>query len=154
MQIEPADISDAEEILAIQKLAFRIEAALYNDYDIPPLKQTPEELKGQFKDHKFLKAVERDRIVGSVRAYEEDGTCYIGRLAVLPELHNKGIGSALMREIESCFSPMRFELFVGTKSNNNIHFYKERGYVIFKTVGYGHGDIEIHFMEKEGSGRK
>ncbi len=148
MKILKADVSDAGEILGLQKLAYLIEAERYDDYDIHPLKQTLEEIREQFKDHTFLKAVQGDRIIGSVRAGEKDGTCYIGRLAVHPEMQNKGIGTALMQEIEKCCVQARFELFVGSKSENNIHLYRKLGYNIYKTARYGCGNIEIFYMEK------
>ncbi|MBI5826907.1 MAG: GNAT family N-acetyltransferase [Deltaproteobacteria bacterium] len=148
MKILQATISDAEEILGLQKLAYRIEAERYNDYSITPLMQTLEAIKNQFEDHLFLKAVSENMIIGSVRAHEENGTCYITRLAVYPEMQNRGIGTALMEEIEKYYNPVRFELFVGTKSENNIHLYKKLGYRIFKTTKYGCGNIEIFYMEK------
>ncbi len=90
-QITKAIIDDAEEILKLQKLAYQIEAKRYNNFDIPALKQTLEELKNQFKNHIILKAVSNGKIIGTVRAYEKDGTCFIGRLAVLPDMQNQGI---------------------------------------------------------------
>lgn len=149
-QILRADIDDAPEILAIQKTAYRIEAERYNDYNITPLKQTLDELKDQFEDHIVLKAVHDGKIVGTVRACEKDGTCYIGRLAVHPEMQNRGIGAALMQEIEKCFHPKRYELFVGSKSENNIHLYHKMGYRIYRKTGYECGAIEIFYMEKNG----
>ncbi|HMK49838.1 MAG TPA: GNAT family N-acetyltransferase, partial [Thermodesulfovibrionales bacterium] len=95
MEILQATVADAEDILVIQKLAYQSEAELYGNYDIPPLKQTVEELRDQFKDHVILKAILDNRIIGTVRAYEENGTCYIGRLAVHPEFQNQGAGTAL-----------------------------------------------------------
>jgi ribosomal protein S18 acetylase RimI-like enzyme len=148
MKISQATIDDAEEILSLQKLAYRIEAERYNDDTISPLKQTLNEIKDQFKDHIFLKAVSHDKIIGTVRASEENGTCYVGRLAVYPEAQNRGIGTALMKEIEKYYTPKRFELFVGSKSENNIHLYKKLGYRIFKTAKYECGNIEIYYMEK------
>jgi ribosomal protein S18 acetylase RimI-like enzyme len=148
MKILQATVDDAEEILMIQKRAYQSEAELYCNYDIPPLKQTIEELSAQFKDHVILKAVLDNRIIGTVRAYEENGTCYIGRLAVCPEFQNQGAGTALMRAVEGCFSPQRFELFTGSKSEKNIHFYEKLGYTIFKRGSHGCGEIEIFFMEK------
>ena len=44
MIIEQASAEDAAEILALQKLAYRSEAELYDDYTIPPLTQTLEEM--------------------------------------------------------------------------------------------------------------
>ncbi len=109
---------------------------------------TQEEIKEQFKNHIFLKAVSGGKIIGTVRAHEEKRTCYVGKLAVHPEIQNKGVGTALMQEIEKCYKPKRFELFVGSKSDNNIHLYKKLGYHIFKKAKYGSGDIEIYYMEK------
>lgn len=149
MKILQATISDSEEILSLQKLAYRIEAERYNDYNIPPLMQTLEEIKKQFKDHLFLKAVSENMIIGTVRAHEENGTCYIGRLAVYPEMQNRGIGTMLMQEIEKYYyGTVRFELFSGSKSENNIYLYKKLGYRIFKTDKYECGNIEIFYMEK------
>ncbi len=148
MDITQAILSDADDILLLQKLAFRMEAERYNDYDIPPLRQTIGELKAQFSTHVILKATLDGEIVGTVRAYEKDGTCYIGRLAVMPELQNRGIGTALMIEIEKRFSPTRFELFVGAKSENNIHLYAKLGYTTFNKGGECCGSVETLFMEK------
>jgi ribosomal protein S18 acetylase RimI-like enzyme len=147
-QILKAEITDAEEILNIQKSAYRVEAQRYDNYDITPLKQTLEELQNQFTDHVILKAVSNGRTVGTVRANGKDGTCYIGRLAVLPDLHMQGIGTALMKEIEKYFAPKRYELFVGSKSDNNIRLYQKLGYTIYKKDCYECGGIEIFYMEK------
>ena len=132
MEILQATITDSEEILKLQKLAYQIEAERYNDYNIPPLKQTITEIKEQFKTHIFLKAVSEGRIVGTVRAHEENGTCYVGKLAVCPDKQNQGIGTALMEELEKYFTPKRFELFVGSESDNNIHLYQKLGYNIYE----------------------
>lgn len=148
MEILRADITDAEEILELQKLAYQSEAERYNDYNITPLKQTLPEIIEQFKTHIFLKAVSKDKIVGTVRAYEENNTCFIGRLAVDPVIQNQGIGTALMGEIGKLYNPKRYELFVGTKSDKNIYLYKKLGYNIYKKSNYGCGKIEIFYMEK------
>ncbi len=148
MKISKALIDDAREILQLQKLAYQIEAKRYNDYNISPLKQTLEEIMEQFKSYIFLKAVSDGEIIGTVRAHEDKDTCYVGKLAVRPDMQNRGIGTALMQEIEKCYKSKRFELFVGAKSDNNIHLYKKLGYRIFKTAKYECGDIEIYYMEK------
>lgn len=148
MEILQATIADAEEILTLQKLAYQSEAERYSNYNIPPLTQTPDEIKDQFRNHIFLKAVSEGRTIGTVRAYEENGTCYIGRLAVHPDSQNRGIGTALMKAIEGYFKPQRFELFIGSRSDKNIYLYKKLGYAVCKTEKYGCGDIEVFSMEK------
>lgn len=131
--IKIATVSDAAEILSLQKRAFQSEAALYDDYNIPPLRQTQAELEKELKEQVVLKAVIDNEIVGSIRAYQKDGVCYIGRLMVAPERQNQGIGTDLMREIEAVFDEcFRFELFTGAKSEKNLYLYQKLGYQIFK----------------------
>jgi ribosomal protein S18 acetylase RimI-like enzyme len=148
MKILRSDVTDAEKILKLQKWAYQSEAERYNDYNITPLKQTLPDIIEQFKTHIFLKVLFENKIVGSVRAYEENETCYIGRLAVAPEMQNQGIGTALMKEIERLYGSKRYELFVGTKSDKNIYLYKKLGYDIYKKNNYGCGKIEIFYMQK------
>jgi GNAT superfamily N-acetyltransferase len=149
MEIVQATVDDAEEILKLQKLAYQSEAARYDTYDILPLTQIIEDIRDQFKTHIFLKAISGGRIVGTVRAHEEKGTCYIGRLAVHPDSQNQGIGTALVKAIEGCYKPERFELFAGSKSEKNIYLYKKLGYTICKADRYECGNIEIYYMEKK-----
>ena len=148
MEIIKASIGDSQEILALQKRAYQSEAVRYNNYQIPPLTQTLAELQGQFPTHLILKAVDQGKIIGTVRAYQKDDTCYIGRLAVDPERQNQGLGTALMREVEKYYSPKRFELFVGAKSEKNIHLYQKLGYHTFRAGCECGQDIEIFYMEK------
>jgi hypothetical protein len=83
--ITRAAIEDAEAILTLQRLAYESEARLYNDWTLPPLTQSLEELQAEFAQQLILKAVTGGRIVGSVRAQMcERVTCTIGRLMVHP----------------------------------------------------------------------
>ena len=68
-EIGPAIIEDAEAILTLQRLAYQSEAAIYDDFTIPPLTETLEDLTARFHDRRFLKAVEDGQIVGSVRGF-------------------------------------------------------------------------------------
>ena len=82
----------------------------------------------------FLKATVQDVIVGSVRAYADRGTCFIGRLMVHPRLQRRGIGTALMLQIETYFPDVeRFQLFTGARSVANIRLYRRLGYAIVAT---------------------
>lgn len=133
MIIERALETDLEEILDLQKAAYISEAELYNDYNIQPLRQTLEDIIKEYTDKTFLKAIISGKIVGSVRANEENGTCYIGKLIVHPDYQNQGIGTALMRSIEDYFKDCRrYELYTGKQSVKNIYLYNKVGYKIFK----------------------
>jgi ribosomal protein S18 acetylase RimI-like enzyme len=134
MKIVPAQRKDMPEVLQLQKLCYLSEAEIYNVYSIPPLTQTLEEIKRGFSRQFFLKAIIDNRIIGSVRAYQKDETCYIGRLIVHPDYQNLGIGTKLMKEIEALFKDAkRFELFTGQRSSKNLHIYQKLGYTSFKT---------------------
>jgi ribosomal protein S18 acetylase RimI-like enzyme len=148
MFISQASIEDAEAILKLQKIAYQSEAQLYNDFSISPLKQTLDQIKTDFAAKVFLKAVTGGDIVGSVRGYQEKGTCYIERLIVDPAFQGQGIGTALMRQIESVFSQTkRFELFTGHRSERNIRLYLKLGYQEFRREK-ATDSLTFVFMEK------
>jgi ribosomal protein S18 acetylase RimI-like enzyme len=147
--IAHASPDDAPAILELQKLAYQSEARLYDDWNIPPLTQTLDELISDFTTKTCLKAEVEGKIVGSVRGHQVGDTCYIERLIVHPNFQGQGIGTALMAQIESCFDSLserlllrqrlrqrqrvqRFELFTGHKSDRNIRLYERLGYQIFK----------------------
>lgn len=96
-----------EAILSLQKLAYRSEAEIYDDFTIPPLTQTLEGIKKDFERQIFLKAVTDGRIIGSVRAFVKEGTCYVGRLIVHPDFQNQGIGTQLMAESRRILKRLR-----------------------------------------------
>ena len=146
--VEMAEPDDLEEILSLQKLAFKSQAEIYNDFNIQPLTQTLEELREEARKSVILKLVLDSKIVGSVRAFEKDGSCYIGKLAVHPEYQNRGLGRKLMTAIEQCFDGVRYELFTGYLSEKNLAMYESLGYERFKTQKVGR-DMELIYLEKK-----
>jgi ribosomal protein S18 acetylase RimI-like enzyme len=133
LEIEEAAIEDAVEILELQKIAYISEAKAHNDFTIPPLHQTIDEILSEFESKVFLKVEKGNKIVGSVRGQVNKGTCYIGKLIVHPESQNRGIGRRLLEEIERRFSNADcYELFTGHKSGKNLYLYKKMGYEKFK----------------------
>jgi ribosomal protein S18 acetylase RimI-like enzyme len=148
IEIFQATPDNATEILALQKLAYRAEAQIYNDWNIPPLLQTIEEIRDEFKIHMFLKAVSGHSIVGSVRARIVGNTCHIGRLIVHPEWQNGGIGTRLLTEIEIIYRAVsRFELFTGSQSVINLHLYHKLGYKDFRRESLS-DQVELIYLEK------
>lgn len=73
--IKNAERADLPEILQLQYLAYQSEADLFGSRDIPPLKQTLDEVIEEFNSSIILKmADDTNAIIGSVRAIERDGT--------------------------------------------------------------------------------
>ena len=148
MEIFLAVIEDAKQILRLQKMAYQSEAKIYHDYKIPPLTQTIAEIKEEFNSKLFLKAVVQNNIIGSVRAYSDENSCFVGRLIVHPDTQGKGIGTRLMNAIEAHFPDVRrYELFTGTKSFANIRFYDRLGYRPLKEQVVNKS-LSLAFMEK------
>lgn len=146
--IKKAEHSDLQEILQLQYLAYQSEAKLFGSRDIPPLKQTLDEVVEEFRSGVILKMIDdNNTIIGSVRAQECNGTVYIGKLMVHPDHRHKGCGTRLLSEIEKCFPDKRYELFTSTRSIDNICLYQKLGYTIFarKVVN---DELEFVYMEK------
>ncbi len=132
MEIKTAIVEDAETILALQRLAYQSEAAIYDDFTIRPLIETLEDIRDRFHDRRFLKATEDGQIVGSVRAFQDGVVCHVERLVVHPDYQRRGIGMALLNMIETCFpAANRFELFAGQKSES-IRLYERAGYRVVR----------------------
>ena len=130
--IKRAEYKNLQEILNLQYLAYQSEAELFGCKDIPPLKQTLDEVIEEFNNGIILKLTdENGAIIGSVRATEKNGTVYIGKLMVHPDHRCKGYGTKLLSEIESCYPDKRYELFTSTRSVDNIRLYEKVGYKIF-----------------------
>lgn len=148
MEIASAALEDAEDILALQRLAYQSEAAIYDDFTIPPLTETLEAMYARFVDRQFLKAVEDGRIVGSVRAFQDVMTCHLERLVVHPDIRRRGIGTALLHGIETRFpTARRFELFTGHMSASNLRLYERVGYRAFRQERVNEKVTLVH-MEK------
>ena len=148
LSLEQAEAADLPAILDLQKTAYQIEADRYFDLELPPLKQTIEAVRQEYRDHHFLKAVINDRIIGSVRLACKDGTGFIGKLIVHPDFQQHGVGRMLMHEIESTATNItRFELFTGHESTPPLNLYASLGYREFKRQ-----QLDTHslvFLEKE-----
>ena len=131
MTIEKVAREELQAILQLQYRAYESEARLLNNWNIPPLKQTLAEVEAEWDKGVILKAVEDGKLLGSVRAWEMDGTVYVGKLMVEPEFQGRGIGTKLLLEVEKVLPEKRYELFTSTQSARNIALYQRCGYRIF-----------------------
>ena len=130
--ITKADKGDLSEILDLQYLAYQSEARLFDNEDIPPLKQTLVDVENEYQRGIILKALDEDKtIIGSVRAFCDNETVYIGKLMVHPSKQGQGIGTQLLLEMEKQYPKQRYELFTSTRSEKNIALYEKLGYKIF-----------------------
>ncbi len=153
ISIKQADLSDAEEILALQKLVFRNETRAYDHCSIPPLTETLEKIRYEFKYKTFLKAISNEKIIGSMRGHKDGDTCYLEKLFVHPSLQGHGIGTRLFQEMEKYFIDKVSRIQLSTDNNNhrNVGLYQKFGYKIYKIEKIAVG-VEFVYMEKNTKG--
>jgi ribosomal protein S18 acetylase RimI-like enzyme len=148
--IEAAVPADAGEILTVQRAAYLAEAQRYDDPHLPPLTETLDDVRATIAgDAAVLVARDGHRLIGSVRARVVDGTGRIGRLAVAPDLHGRGVGRLLLASVEAALAGRvtRFELFTGAASDDNLRLYRAAGYTDLgvRSAGAGPG---LAYLEK------
>jgi ribosomal protein S18 acetylase RimI-like enzyme len=130
LQLEAATEEDLEQILRLQKRAFSGQALIYNDFNLPSLTQTPDNLKKEFTSKTIYKVTTDGKIIASIRCFVKDRALYIEKLMVDPDLQGRGIGTKIMHDIENRYAAVvnRYELSTGHKSARNLHLYKKLGY--------------------------
>ena len=148
LMICQANFDDLQEILQLQYLSYQSEAARFGSRDIPPLKQTLDEVIDEYNNGVILKMLnDENTIIASVRAKEVNGTVYIGKLMVHPDYRHNGYGTRLIKEIEEFFPNKRYELFTSTRSKGNIRLYQSLGYKIFDSKAIN-DELQFVYMEK------
>ncbi|MCK5811418.1 MAG: GNAT family N-acetyltransferase [Clostridiales bacterium] len=145
--IRDAKIEDIDTILEIQKKAFQFQAKKYNDYKMPPMVETFDNLKDELEKHIVLVAVKDNQIVGSIRLEKNGFEAEIRRLSVDDDWQGNGIGHMLMDVVElQDQSIKRLWLLTGAKSYRSINMYKKFGYKLYKKEEYK--DYTLVFLQK------
>ncbi|MBN2853253.1 MAG: GNAT family N-acetyltransferase [Clostridia bacterium] len=138
---------DIEDILRIQKKAFAFQAKKYNDYEMPPMVETYEDVLKDIENQMVFVAVLDSKIVGSVRVIRNQDEAEIKRLAVDDDYHNNGIGHMLMDIAELQHRELkRLWLLTGSESYKSINMYKKLGYEIYKEAD--HKDYKLVYLQK------
>lgn len=147
MEIRPAVLADAGEILTVQRAAFVKEAQSHSDPFLPPLMETLEQVERAILGGGVLVGREAGRLVGTVRRAMTDGEVRIGRLAVVPDLQGRGLGSALLAAAEDVPQAASAVLFTGHLATGNLAMYSRRGYLEYDRQRQSDG-VELVFLRK------
>jgi predicted N-acetyltransferase YhbS len=127
LNIRPATEQDFPAILDIQRIAFGEYAGIYKASGWTT--ETLENLRRDAEEKKILVAEWNGSVVGSVRFWTVGGVCVIRLLSVHPDYQGKGIGKALMQEVEKLVSDAH-KLYVCTMLRTS------RNIAMFLTLGY------------------
>ena len=148
MKIELATIQDVPALLDLQRKAFGPLCEELDWKDAPPLTESLEHAYEEFAQCTTLK-VHNDEglIIGSVNGTMTDGSLYIGRLMVLPEYQQQGIGKQLFREIQSRLPHHRAWLCTCQQVRPTYEFYLREGFKPYKSERVGPG-LTWTYLEK------
>lgn len=127
----PATRGDAGEILTLQRACWLDEAQANDALDIPPLQESLDDVVAGLATYTTFVLRAAGRLVGSVRAHSEpDGTWFVGRLMVAPDLRGRGLGRWLLERIEEAApeETSGFALITGAGSEANLRRYRRSGY--------------------------
>lgn len=128
VQVVPRDdIELASALQGIQRAAYAVEAGLIGDNRIPGLQESVEEL--QAAELLWLVASSNGNPVGAI-AWSEDGDQLdIDRLIVAPEVHRRGVGSALIRHVMQRAGIRRISVSTGRDNVPAKTMYERLGFV-------------------------
>lgn len=147
LELRPMRPSDVDGVLAVQREAFAIEARLYDDPGIPPLREDADGVLSDLASGLGFVAVADGRVVGSVRVRVDGDNLLIGRLAVSPDLQGRGIGSALLALAETAAPADQALLFTGHLSEGNLRLYRRAGYSEQRRSPAGDRVVLVHLAK-------
>lgn len=150
LRIDLVPLDAAGELLTVRRAAFVSEAQVYDDPHIPPLTQTLDELREDLQRDGVvtLGAWSGHRLVGSIRVEIEGTKATLGRLAVVPDLQGRGIGTQLLLAVPQHLPPETSEVwvFTGKDSVHNIAMYAKHGYE--HEYDQAAGDLTYAYLRK------
>ena len=148
MKIELATIQDVPKLQELQHKAFGPQCIELGWEDAPPMTESLEHAYEDFAQCTTLKVLDDEgRIIGSIRGNVTDGSLYMGRLMVLPEYRQQGIGKQLFREIQSRLPHNRAWLCTCKQVQAPYEFYLREGFRPYKDEIVGPGLTWV-YMEK------
>lgn len=132
LRVGPVRIENVGELFTVQLAAYVSEAQLYAAPDIPPLRETLDQVRADVVAREVLVfgAWLGSRLVGSVRGRPGGNRMEVARFSVAPDMQGRGIGNTLLRTLEESVPSGVRELWLttGARSAPNIRLYEKAGY--------------------------
>jgi len=127
IHIRPSTEADFAALLHVQRAAFGEYATVYQVSGWTT--ETIESLREDAREKHIFVAEEEGVVVGSVRFWTVAGVCIIRLLSVSPAHQGRGVGKALIREIEQVATDAH-KLYACTmlRTSRNIHLFMSLGY--------------------------
>ncbi len=132
-KINIKNLESAERVLSVQFPSYRIEAALLDNYEIPPLKDTVASLHNC--DETFFGYFIDEELCGVISVKLEEDIVDIHRLFVHPNHLRKGIAKKLLYFLQEEFhDAKKMIVTTGSKNSPAIEFYQKNGFTMLKEI--------------------
>lgn len=129
------NLSLVKELFELQSASYLVEAKLIDFFEIPPLKETMEELIGCRES--FLGFFEGEKLAGALSFTIDGEELTICRMVVHPNHFRKGIAQRLLEEVEKYKKDLGvFKVSTGKDNNPAKSLYLKNGYKLV-------GDFEV-----------
>ncbi|WP_256358095.1 GNAT family N-acetyltransferase [Bacillus sp. sid0103] len=134
-KIDLHNMNLTEELLALQRAAYLVEAELINFFEIPPLVETINELRDC--EESFIGYFLEGKLVGAISYTITGDVLTICRMIVHPAHFRKGIAQRLLVELED-INPLLavYKVSTGKANSPAKHLYLKNGYTFI-------GDFEV-----------
>ncbi|WBB78054.1 bifunctional NAD(P)H-dependent oxidoreductase/GNAT family N-acetyltransferase [Micromonospora sp. WMMD882] len=145
LTLAPVRPDDLAELLVLQRCCWVQEALANDTLDLPPLRETLDDLRASTSTWQTWRVRRHGRLVAAVRARADGPTWTIGRLMVAPDQAGQGIGGWLLAyaEAQAPEGTTRCELFTGHRSERNIRLYERAGYALAPAAGVPDGSVRL-----------
>jgi len=128
VRLDITDRETAEAVLQLQRAAYRLEAELIGSDDIPPLRETLDDLR--MCGEEFFGVTVNGGLVGAISWRFGGGTTDIHRLVVDPGHARQGIATALIRgALEAEPAAERAIVQTGSANAPAIGLYEREGFL-------------------------
>lgn len=138
MVLKVAVPADAGELLTLSHACWVPEGRDHNSFNVPALTESLDEARMALADWTTWTLRAQGRLVASVRARLLDRQWEIARLMVAPDLQGQGLGSWLLEfaERRAPAEAVEITLTAGSKSQDNLRWYRRAGYRVSGTSEY------------------
>jgi 8-oxo-dGTP pyrophosphatase MutT (NUDIX family)/GNAT superfamily N-acetyltransferase len=143
-QINLYEIMECAKVLDLQRRSYKIEADLIGTDEIPPLKETFEQL--QDCGETLIGCYIEGRLAGAVSFKKEGEVIDIHRMMVHPDFFRRGIANMLISELEQIGYS---EMIVSTGAANTpaVKLYEKLGFERQNDSVVGNGLVLAHFKK-------
>lgn len=143
-QINLNEIMKCAEVLDLQRRSYKIEADLIGTDEIPPLKETFEQL--QNCGETFIGCYIEGRLAGAVSFKKEGEVIDIHRMMIHPDFFRRGIANKLISELEQIgYSEMTVS--TGAANTPAVKLYEKLGFDRQNNSVVGNGLVLAHFKK-------